>query len=121
MSAPSPRDLGRAVRELRKRRELTIEAVALAAQLHPTYLSGIERGCRNPSWVKVCALADALGTTIVDVALGAESAQRERAGIEAAIAQGHDQLPPRLDSVCSNNDAITPNPCKILDIDSPAA
>jgi transcriptional regulator with XRE-family HTH domain len=90
MSAPSPSDLGRAIRELRKQRKMTIEALAFAAQLHPTYLSGIERGRRNPSWAKICALAGALGTPITDLALDAERAQRVRTGIEAVIARERD-------------------------------
>ncbi len=30
------------------------------AHMHPTYLSGIERGRRNPSWRKLCRVAEAL-------------------------------------------------------------
>jgi hypothetical protein len=51
--APSARQLGRAIRGLRRTRGFTIEALAFAAGLHPTYLSGIERGERNPSWAKL--------------------------------------------------------------------
>ena len=54
-------DLARAVRRLRKAHGLKIEALAFAADMHPTYLSGIERGLRNPTWAKLCGLADALG------------------------------------------------------------
>jgi transcriptional regulator with XRE-family HTH domain len=63
--------LGWAIRSLRKRRKITIEALALDAGMHPTYLSGIERGERNPSWGKLCDLADTLGipaATIADAA-----------------------------------------------------
>jgi transcriptional regulator with XRE-family HTH domain len=48
---------------LRKRR-LTIETLAHAANVHPTYLSAIERDIRNPSWTKVCALTNALEISI---------------------------------------------------------
>jgi transcriptional regulator with XRE-family HTH domain len=61
MPTPGGDDFGRAVRRLRRARRLTIEALAHGADMHPTYLSGIGRGVRNPTWVKVCALADALG------------------------------------------------------------
>lgn len=59
--APSGVELGRVIRRLRRARRLTIEELASAADIHPTYLSGIERGIRNPTWEKVCALAIALG------------------------------------------------------------
>jgi transcriptional regulator with XRE-family HTH domain len=36
--------------------------------MHPTYLSGIERGKRNPTWGKLCALADALGVPTATIA-----------------------------------------------------
>lgn len=42
-------DLGRAVRRLRKAHGVNIEDLAFAAEMHPTYLSGIERGRRNPT------------------------------------------------------------------------
>jgi transcriptional regulator with XRE-family HTH domain len=67
------RDLGRAVRRLRHERGLTIESLAFAADIHPTYLSEIERGVRNPTWQVVCSLARALGTPIATVAHDAEA------------------------------------------------
>ncbi|HWY18445.1 MAG TPA: helix-turn-helix transcriptional regulator [Solirubrobacteraceae bacterium] len=70
--APTNPALGRAIRRLRQHQDLTIEALAHAADLHPTYLSGIERGRRNPTWAKLCALADALGIPISTVAAEAE-------------------------------------------------
>jgi transcriptional regulator with XRE-family HTH domain len=54
---PSVADLGRAVRRLRQIRRLSIDALADQAGMHPTYLSAIERGQRNPSWAKLCDLA----------------------------------------------------------------
>ena len=70
--APTNAALGRAIRRLRKKRRMTIEGLALDAELHPTYLSGIERGIRNPTWTKLCALADTLGIPISAVAGEAE-------------------------------------------------
>lgn len=57
---PTNAQLGRAVRRIRKARRLSIEALAGAAHMHPTYLSAIERGLRNPTWTKLCNLAGAL-------------------------------------------------------------
>lgn len=70
--APTNAALGRAIRRLRQSRKLTIEALAHDADMHPTYLSGIERGRRNPTWAKLGALADALGIPISSVAAEAE-------------------------------------------------
>jgi transcriptional regulator with XRE-family HTH domain len=69
---PSNGDLGRAIRRLRQDRYLSIEALAFAARMHPTYLSGIERGLRNPTWDKLVSLAAALNTPIAILALTAE-------------------------------------------------
>jgi len=75
----SGKDLGQAVRRLRKAHGLKIEDLAFAAEMHPTYLSGIERGLRNPTWCKLCGLADAL-----DVSVAALASQAEE---EAAVAR----------------------------------
>ena len=71
--APTNAALGRAIRRLRRNKQLSIEALALNAGLHPTYLSGIERGERNPTWAKLCDLADTLGVPISAIAGEAES------------------------------------------------
>lgn len=57
---PTNAALGVAIRLLRRARKLTIEELAHAADMHPTYLSGIERGRRNPTWNKLTALARVL-------------------------------------------------------------
>jgi len=51
---------------------MTIEELSRAAGMHPTYLSGIERGVRNPTWAKLCALADALDLPVWILARDAE-------------------------------------------------
>jgi len=84
--SPTPRDMGRAVRVLRRRRGLSIEALAFAAGLHPTYLSGIEREGRNPSLTKLWALADALGVSLGQMVGMAEGQARVRCGIERVLA-----------------------------------
>lgn len=70
---PTNADLGFAVRRLRRERHHTIEDLAFEAEMHPTYLSGIERGIRNPTWIKLCALADALGVTMTSIVGEAEA------------------------------------------------
>jgi transcriptional regulator with XRE-family HTH domain len=71
---PTNADLGQAIRRLRWDRELSIECLALDADMHPTYLSGIERGRRNPTWEKITSLARTLG---VPIAVLAQSAEQE--------------------------------------------
>jgi transcriptional regulator with XRE-family HTH domain len=51
------------VRKRREEKELTQEALAERASLDPTYISGIERGMRNPSVLSVLRIAKALGVT----------------------------------------------------------
>jgi transcriptional regulator with XRE-family HTH domain len=83
--SPAMGDLGRAIRKLRREHKLTIEALAFAASIHPTYVSSIERGLRNPSWLVLCSLADALQITVVDLVQRVESAERVREGYERVL------------------------------------
>ena len=55
---------GAHVRSLRLRRGLSQEEVAHIAGLHVTYLSGIERGIRNPSLKNIRRVAVALGVGV---------------------------------------------------------
>jgi transcriptional regulator with XRE-family HTH domain len=55
--------LGSNVRRRREEKEWTQEALAEGANLDPTYISGIERGVRNPSVLSVVRIAKALGVT----------------------------------------------------------
>lgn len=70
---PSRAALGRAIRELRHERGLTIEALAARSDMHPTYVSGIERGRNNPSWDRLGSLAQALGVQVSVITLRAEA------------------------------------------------
>jgi transcriptional regulator with XRE-family HTH domain len=69
---PTNTDLGRAIRRLRRAQRLTIETLALDADMHPTYLSGIERGIRNPTWDKITDLARTLGVPVSAIVRTAE-------------------------------------------------
>jgi transcriptional regulator with XRE-family HTH domain len=57
----------RALRELRK---LSQEQLADFSDMHRTYLSGIERGIRNPSLHNILRLARALDVTLADLLEG---------------------------------------------------
>ena len=52
--------LGRAIRDFRGRRQISQEDLAHRAGMHRTYLGGIERGERNPSYTNILKVADAL-------------------------------------------------------------
>ena len=59
--------LGRTIRERRQRLGLTQEELAEKADLHWTYVSGVERGVYNVSIVKLYRIAIALKTRIRDL------------------------------------------------------
>lgn len=64
---PLLRRVGQRVREVREGRGLSQEALADAASLDRSYMSGIERGVRNVSVLKLAAVAKALGVSLHDL------------------------------------------------------
>ena len=58
---------GAHIRTLRLSQELSQEEVAHRAGIHVTYLSGIERGKRNPSLKNLRRIAQALGVPIMEL------------------------------------------------------
>ena len=71
--APRSRPLATFGLNVRKRREsldLTQIEAAERADLDPTYISGIERGVRNPSLVSIARVAKALDITVSDLCAG---------------------------------------------------
>lgn len=59
--------LGIAIRQLRKKRGMTQEALAHEAGITAGTLSLIERGQSNPAWGTVARIAAALGSSMGDV------------------------------------------------------
>lgn len=57
------KQLGANVQRIRRTRGWSQEELAFRSGLHRTYISGIERGARNPTVTVVKELADALGVT----------------------------------------------------------
>ena len=53
--------LGFAVRELRRARGLSQDELAARSGMHRTYVGGIERGRRNPTYASLARLARGLG------------------------------------------------------------
>ena len=58
---------GKRVRELRRAKGLSQEALALACELDRTYIGGIERGERNVSLINIEKIAVALGVRLGDL------------------------------------------------------
>lgn len=55
--------LGRNVREARKAVGLSQEELGMEVEIDRTYISGIERGVRNPSLDVIVKIADRLGVS----------------------------------------------------------
>lgn len=53
--------VGRSVRRYRELKGISHEELAFDADLHRTYVSGVERGVRNPTLLIIAKLAAALG------------------------------------------------------------
>jgi transcriptional regulator with XRE-family HTH domain len=71
--------LGSAIRRLRTDQKLTIEALASKAGIHWTYLTGVERGQRNPTLKVIVAIAGALGVEVSDLMRRAETCEANAA------------------------------------------
>ncbi len=73
ISCPSDMDVRRRVglnlQKLRRKRGLSQEELAGRAEVHQTYLSGVETGKRNPSILVLQRLATALGSDIEELTL----------------------------------------------------
>jgi transcriptional regulator with XRE-family HTH domain len=65
------RSLGEEIRERRKQRNLSQEALALQAGVHPNVVGRIERGIYNPSVLILLAIATKLNTDLPRLFAGA--------------------------------------------------
>ena len=59
--------VGLNLQKLRRERGLSQEELADRANIHQTYLSGVERGKRNPTVTVLQRIAEALGADIEDL------------------------------------------------------
>lgn len=64
--------LSKAIRQLRKEIQLSQEALGLAAEIHPTWISHIESGRVNPTWGNVRRIAITLRVPLPELAALAE-------------------------------------------------
>jgi transcriptional regulator with XRE-family HTH domain len=65
--------LGKNVRKARENAALTQEKLAEIAELDATYISGIERGLRNPGIKNVAKIAKSLGISTSELCKGVEA------------------------------------------------
>jgi transcriptional regulator with XRE-family HTH domain len=70
--SPAHAAYGDALREFRTERGLSQEQLAHMADLDRSYVSGIERGERNPSLANILRLTAALGVNVSELAARAE-------------------------------------------------
>lgn len=70
--------LGEAISELRKEKGLTQEELAERVNFHESYISVIESGRRNPTWVTVLKLSYGLGMPLIELVQRAEQRGRKR-------------------------------------------
>jgi transcriptional regulator with XRE-family HTH domain len=64
--------LGRAIRRLRKERDLSQEELGHLSEIHPTWVSHIESGRTNPAWGTVRRIAKVLDVRLSELVLLAE-------------------------------------------------
>jgi transcriptional regulator with XRE-family HTH domain len=68
--SPAHAEFGQAIRAIRDRRGVSQESLALQCGLDRTYVSGIERGTRNPSLTNILKLAVALDVSPAELFAG---------------------------------------------------
>lgn len=70
---PYRRALGEAIRKRRKRLGLSQEGFGEEARIDRTYMSGLERGTRNPTLETILRIADCLGASPSELLAEAEA------------------------------------------------
>jgi transcriptional regulator with XRE-family HTH domain len=59
--------VGKRIRNLREGKRISQEVLAEKSSLHRTYISGVERGLRNPSLKSLHRIAKGLGVGVLDL------------------------------------------------------
>jgi XRE family transcriptional regulator, regulator of sulfur utilization len=73
--------LGRAIRALRRERQLSQETLGHRSEIHPTWISHIESGRINPTWGNVRRIAKGLKVPLDQLASMAEDFERKPDGV----------------------------------------
>jgi transcriptional regulator with XRE-family HTH domain len=74
MRPRSPRlgALGQAIEQCRKGRGLSQRELSERSGLHPTHISGLERGARNPTYGSLVEVAEGLGISVGELTVLAD-------------------------------------------------
>jgi len=64
------RQVGKNIKKLREKRGWSQEELSFEAELHRTYVSGVERGVRNPTVTVLQKIATALGVSASKLLIG---------------------------------------------------
>jgi transcriptional regulator with XRE-family HTH domain len=62
--------LGERIREARKKKGLSQEDLALESEIDRSYIGGVERGIRNPSFKKLCQIAQLIDSDVGHLTAG---------------------------------------------------
>lgn len=82
--APELIALAKTIRRARRAKDLSQEALAGLAGVHPKHLSEIERGNKDPRATTLVRLADALGLTPAELYASSEGSSTDGGGKAAA-------------------------------------
>jgi transcriptional regulator with XRE-family HTH domain len=77
--------LSQAIKQFRRERQLSQEALGFTADIHPTWISHVESGRVNPTWGNVRRIASGLQVPLPVLAALAEDLE---------LKHGTDRLPP---------------------------
>jgi transcriptional regulator with XRE-family HTH domain len=72
--------LGTAIERSREEAGLSQEELSARSGVHPTHVSGLERGARNPTYETLVRVAEGLGVTVGLLATLADEIYEERRG-----------------------------------------
>jgi len=95
--SPAHAAFGEAIRQMRGELGLSQEALAETCDLDRTYISGIERGSRNPSLTNILKIATALGVRPADLLARTEDLQRTSPSTRPAVAHTTSSTKARTD------------------------
>jgi transcriptional regulator with XRE-family HTH domain len=70
--------LGQNVRRCRHALKISQEELAYRSGFHRTYMSDVERGARNVTFLSLLAIANGLGVSIPDLTTGVQSTRDEK-------------------------------------------